>query len=94
MNDFDLGPYFVSIDILKGPWDQEKFDDLLAQWIIATDQPFDTVDQPEFHTLLTCAHHPSPELKIPYCDAVRRRIMKMGEDGIEVTKEIFMVCKS
>ncbi|KAI9512638.1 hypothetical protein F5148DRAFT_1279546 [Russula earlei] len=32
----------------KGPWDQEMFEDLLAKWIVATDQPFYTVNEPEF----------------------------------------------
>jgi hypothetical protein len=72
VNAFDLGPCFRSVDILKGPWDQEKFKDLLAKWIIATDQPFYTVDEPEFYKLLEYTHHPSLELKIPHHDAVKR----------------------
>jgi len=90
----DLCPDFGSADIYKGPWDQEKFEVLLAKWIVATDQPFHTVDNPEFRELLTCAHHPLPELKIPHQNVVKRHIMKMGEDTIEATKESFAVCKS
>lgn len=63
-------------DSLKGPWDQ----DLLAKWIVASDQPlFNMVDEPDFPDLLNYTHHLSPDLKIPHRDAVKRRIMKMGE---------------
>ncbi|KAK0234628.1 hypothetical protein EDD85DRAFT_955455 [Armillaria nabsnona] len=31
-----------------GPWDQEKFKRLLAEWIVACDQPFEEVDRKEF----------------------------------------------
>ena len=88
---FNLGPCFGSADISKGPWDQERFEGLLAKWIIATDQPFYTVDEPEFREMLTYAHHPSLELKIPHHDAIRRRVMKMGEDCTEATKDMFAV---
>ena len=90
----DLCLDFRSIDILKGPWDQEMFKDLLAKWIVATDQPFSTVDEPEFCTLLAYAHHPSPELKIPHRNAVKRCVMKMGEDTVDATKELLAVRKS
>ena len=94
MNTFVLYLSFASINTFKGPWDQERFDDLLAKWIVATDQPFSMVDEPEFRMMLSCAHHPPPELKIPHRNAVRRRIMRMGEDSIEATKEMFTVCQS
>jgi hypothetical protein len=89
-----LGSYLEGVDILKGLWDQAKFEDLLAKWIVATNQPFYTVDEPEFHELLAHTHHPSPELKIPHHDAVKRKVMKMGEDSIEATKEMFVVCET
>jgi hypothetical protein len=41
--------------------------------------------------MLIYAHHPTPGLKIPHRDAIRRRIMKMGEDSVEATKEMFAV---
>jgi hypothetical protein len=34
------------------PWDQEHFEDLLAKWIAACDQPFTIVSEPEFRALL------------------------------------------
>ena len=81
-------------NLCKGPWDQQKFKELLVKWIIATDQPFYTVDEPEFHDLLLYTHHTALTLKIPHRDAVKRRVMKMGEDSIERTKEMFLVCQS
>jgi hypothetical protein len=60
-------------------------------WIVATDQLFDTVDQPEFHDLMTYAHHPLPSLKIPHHNAIKQWIMKIGEDSIVATKQMFLV---
>ncbi|KAG2107774.1 hypothetical protein BD769DRAFT_1675491 [Suillus cothurnatus] len=34
-----------------GDWSQEKFEDLLAKWLIACDQPFEEVEKPEFKAL-------------------------------------------
>lgn len=50
------------------------------------------VDNPEFKELLLYVHHPTPTIKIPGCHAIQRQAMKMGEDGIEVTKKMFAVC--
>lgn len=58
---------------------------------MATDQPFDTVDSEEFRSLLSYAHHPAPSISIPQRDAVKRRIMKMGTDGIAEMKQMFSV---
>jgi hypothetical protein len=79
--------------IYSGPWDQEKFEDLLVEWIVATDQPCYTVNEPKFHDLMMYTHHPSPNLNIPHCDTVRRQIMKMGDDTIKATKQMFLVHK-
>lgn len=75
----------------QGPWDQEKFEQLIAEWVVSCDQPFEEVDRPQFCKMLRYTHHPAPELKIPHRDAIRRRIMKMGEDSVEATKEMFAV---
>ena len=61
----------------------------MAEWIITCDQPFEEVDRSEFRDMLTYAHHPTPNLKIPHRDAIRRRIMKMGEDSVQSTKDMF-----
>ena len=76
----------------QGPWDQNRFEELLTKWIIATDQSFDTVDNPEFRELMSYIHHLAPAIHIPGRHAIRRRAMKMGEDGIEATKKMFAVC--
>jgi hypothetical protein len=84
---------YCEADVSKGPWNQEKFEDLLAKWVVATDQPFYTVDEPEFRDLLMYTHHPSPNLKIPHRDSIKRRIMTMGKDTVEATKQMFKVRK-
>jgi hypothetical protein len=76
---------------VQGPWDQDKFEQLIAEWIVTRDQPFEEVDRPEFRDMLTYAHHPAPNLKIPHRDAIRRRIMRMGDDCLESTKVMFAV---
>ena len=79
------------LDAAAGPWEQDQFEKLLVNWIVATDQPFATVDEPEFHKLLAYAHHPSPLLKVPHCDTVKTRIMKLGKDTVKATKLMFQV---
>jgi hypothetical protein len=79
------------VDAAAGPWEQDKFEDMLTKWVVATDQPFYTVDEAEFRDLLIYTHHPSPNLKIPHRDAIKRRIMRMGEDAITATREMFRV---
>jgi hypothetical protein len=77
------------------PWDQQHFEDLLAKWIAATDQPFTTVDGPEFRALLQYTHHPAKKtLKIPHATAVRSHIMELGEEIIDGLKQTFGVGSS
>ena len=64
---------------------------LIVEWMVACDQPFTEVDRPEFRDMLTYAHHPSPTLKIPHCNAIKPHMMKMGDDCVEATKEMFTV---
>ncbi len=78
---------------MKGNWDQDRFEDLLEKWIIAMDQPFYTVNNPKFHSLLTYTHHLLPTLEIQYHNAVKRWIMKMGDNTIEAIKHMFKVHK-
>ena len=49
------------------------------------------MDCPEFRDMLTYAHHLAINFKIPHRDAIRHRIMKIGEDSVEVMKETFAV---
>ena len=64
---------------------------MLAEWIVLNDQPFDLVNNAAFRELITYIHHPAPELTIPRRDAMRKRIMKLGEDTIRSTKKMFAV---
>ena len=75
----------------KGNWDQAEFEKLLLEWMVACDQPFEEVERPEFRQLLEYTHLNS-SLHIPSRTTVQRRIMKMGEDTIEGTKELIRVC--
>lgn len=78
--------------MLQNPWDQKKFESLLAKWVAACDQPFSVVSEPEFVELLQYTHHPSAtKLKIPGEKSVKRNIMQMSEDMIAQLKEHFMV---
>jgi len=52
-------------NVPKGPWDQDHFEELLAKWIITMDQPFYTVEEPEFQELLMYMYHLSPPVKSP-----------------------------
>ncbi|KAG6823964.1 hypothetical protein H0H92_008436 [Tricholoma furcatifolium] len=52
-------------------FDQDKFEELLAEWIVLCDQPFDEVDKQPFRRLLEYVHRPSGKtLKIPHCTAI------------------------
>jgi hypothetical protein len=46
-----------------GDWSQEKFEDLLAKWLVACDQPFEDVEKPEFKVFVEYTHRGS--LHIP-----------------------------
>ncbi|KAJ6472270.1 hypothetical protein DFH09DRAFT_954153, partial [Mycena vulgaris] len=87
--------YFVisiSHGSLQGIFDQEVFNALLAEWIVACDQPFDEVEKPEFIRLMEYTHHGSTlNFKVPGRTAIRSRIMKMGEDTVEGTHKMFAV---
>ena len=77
--------------IQQGPWNQEKFEQLLTEWIIACDQPFDEVEKPEFITMLNFTHRSGGPLKIPKREGIKRRVMKMGEETIEGVCDMFKV---
>ncbi|KAH9160626.1 hypothetical protein EDB89DRAFT_871052 [Lactarius sanguifluus] len=77
---------------VAGPWDQEKFEQLLTEWIIACDQPFDEVEKPEFIAMMNATHRAASggPLKIPKREGIKRRVMKMGEETIEGVREMFL----
>lgn len=78
---------------MQGDWNQAEFEKLLAEWIVACDQPFDEVEKPEFRRLMDYTHH-GAALKIPGRNSIRTRIMKMGEDTLEGMKKMFAVSPS
>ena len=41
--------------------------------------------------MVTYAHHPLPTLNIPHRDAIKHRIMQMGDETVESTKVMFKV---
>ena len=45
-------PLYCEADVPKGPWDQDRFKELLAKWIVTMDQPFYTIKESEFCDLL------------------------------------------
>ncbi|KAG2129576.1 uncharacterized protein EDB93DRAFT_117024, partial [Suillus bovinus] len=69
-----------------GDWNQDKFEDLLAKWLVACDQPFDEVEKPEFKAFIEYTHQGS--LRIPGRMAIKRRIMKMGDETIQGIKDM------
>jgi hypothetical protein len=77
--------------VIKEPWSQEKFEDLLTKWIIASDQPFDEVENPELSKLLNYVNRSTSPLKIPSCFTVKCRVMMMGAEGIQYIKDLFAV---
>ena len=62
---------------------------LITEWVVACDQPFDEVEKPEFNRMLQYAHQ--DELKILGRNVIKRRVMKMGEDVVEETRLMFLV---
>lgn len=73
------------------PWDQERFERLLTEWVITSDQPFDEVDNPTLRELLQYTHNCGQKLHIPSRASIRRRVMKMSADSVEETKQFFKV---
>ncbi|KAF5372594.1 hypothetical protein D9758_005206 [Tetrapyrgos nigripes] len=45
------------LTVKQEPWDQAKFEELLAKWMAACDQLFTAVKDPEFQELLQYTHH-------------------------------------
>jgi hypothetical protein len=73
------------------PWDQPEFERRLIEWIITCDQPFDEVQKPEFIAIMEYGRDPKT-FSLPKRDGVRRRIMVLGKETIQKTKDMFAVC--
>ncbi|KAF8179736.1 hypothetical protein K438DRAFT_1768768 [Mycena galopus ATCC 62051] len=62
-----------------GPWDQKEFERLLVEWLVASDQPFQEVERPQFRSLLEYVRHRAEELDVPSSSTMQRRVMDMGQ---------------
>ncbi|KAK7042062.1 Transposase-like protein [Favolaschia claudopus] len=69
------------------PWDQDHFEDLVAKWVAACDQPFTAVNEPEFREMLQYAHR--KRLNIPHDPSVKARIQRMSVEMRAGLKQIF-----
>ncbi|KAI9511489.1 hypothetical protein F5148DRAFT_1146813 [Russula earlei] len=67
---------------------EDQFEQLLTEWVVACDQPFDKVEKPEFINLMNFTHHTGP-LKILKHDGIKQRVVKMGKETIEGLCEMF-----
>ena len=83
--------FSLFMTLKKGPWNQEKFERLLTEWIVECDQPFEEVERPEFIAMMNAARHTYSPLKIPKREAIKWCVMKMGEETIEGVREMFSV---
>lgn len=80
----------LSLLILRQePWDQQHFEDLIAKWVAACDQPFTAVNAPEFREMLQYAHR--KRLRLPHDQSVKERIEKMSKEMQDGLKKIFAV---
>ncbi|KAF8235292.1 hypothetical protein L208DRAFT_1541759 [Tricholoma matsutake] len=50
------------------PWDQEKFERLLIEWMVACDQPFEEVEKPEF--IVTMSYGRTGKFMLPKWDGI------------------------
>jgi len=72
-------------------WDQDKFERLLAEWLVTSDQPFSEVNNPAFHDLLQYTYNCGKKLSVPNRQSVKCKIMKMGQNSVEETRKFFKV---
>jgi hypothetical protein len=58
--------------------------------MIACDQPFNEVENPEFIAVMSYGRS-SSKFTIPKKDGVQRRVMKLGDETVQEVKELFAV---
>jgi len=81
----------ATYDLRQGPWDQEKFEQVLMEWVIACDQLFEEVEWPKFIALMNYMHYTSTLLNILKCNGIKWRLIKMGDNTIEDVCNMFLV---
>lgn len=91
---FSFSPFYdiflIHSLFYQEPWNQEKFEQLLIEWMIACDQPFDEVEKPEFIAAMSYGCTAS-KFNLPKWDGVRRWVMKLGDETVEQIKAMFAV---
>jgi len=90
-NNFFFAPLLLIEVTLQGPWDQDKFEQLLTEWVVACNQPFDEVEKPKFVNLMEYTHCARDSFKMLKRDGIKHRIMKKGDEMIEGNHEMFLV---
>ncbi|KAJ6622463.1 hypothetical protein B0H10DRAFT_2431847 [Mycena sp. CBHHK59/15] len=76
----------------EAPWDKDHFEELVAKWVAACDQPFIAANKWEFREMLryTALHPAKKRLSIPEDQVVKAKIKLMEE---EMVKELFVTFK-
>lgn len=72
------------------PWNQDKFEKLLIEWMIACDQPFNKVEKPEFIAAMSYGRSTS-KFTLPKQEGIQRQIMKLGHEAVEEIRTMFVV---
>ena len=80
-----------SYHVTQEPWDQEKFEHLITEWVVACNQPFDEVEKPEFIKMMEYAH---AFITIPSRKGIKMCVMQMDGKIVEEKKIMFQVCLS
>ncbi|KZW00766.1 hypothetical protein EXIGLDRAFT_694744 [Exidia glandulosa HHB12029] len=71
-------------------FNQKKFEALLVDWVVASDQPFTEPEQPQFKAMLEYLHTRG-ELKIPGRTTIKDRVMGLGSVTVGKVKEMIKV---
>lgn len=58
------------------PWDEDEFRRLLSEWVVVNDQPFTTVEDEQFQTMLRYVHR-GPSLHIPTANTIKAGIKEL-----------------
>jgi len=62
------------------------------EWVIACDQPFEEVDQPEFIAIMNYTHRAADtSLKLLRRNGIKRCLMAMGEETIKEVQSMFSI---
>ena len=84
------------IEAAAGPWDQVKFEDMLAKRLVTTDLLFSMVDDPRVLRLsnICTPPHTKPQDPAPRCSQKTCNENVSSEDTIRATRQMFQVSSS